>query len=110
MLSFFAPRYIKDARDLLKNARKLLHYKRDVLSDASVADIETHMRSLEKAIAERDRRAIDAQAEWLEKTWSDFVPPQKDAAWRENCEVFLVAIVIAIGVRTYFLQPFTIPT
>jgi signal peptidase I len=33
-----------------------------------------------------------------------------DAGWRENCEVFLVAIVIALGVRTYFLQPFTIPT
>jgi signal peptidase I len=29
---------------------------------------------------------------------------------RENVEVFLVAIVIALGVRTYFLQPFTIPT
>jgi len=38
------------------------------------------------------------------------VTPQKDQGWRENCEVFLVAIVVALGVRTYFLQPFTIPT
>ena len=30
--------------------------------------------------------------------------------WRENCEVFLVAIVVAVAVRTFFLQPFTIPT
>jgi signal peptidase I len=34
----------------------------------------------------------------------------KDAGWRENVEVFLVAIVIAAGVRAYFLQPFKIPT
>jgi signal peptidase I len=38
------------------------------------------------------------------------IKPTTEAGWRENCEVFLVAIVIALGVRTYFLQPFTIPT
>jgi hypothetical protein len=35
---------------------------------------------------------------------------QGDVPLAENVEVFLVAIVIALGVRTYFLQPFTIPT
>jgi signal peptidase I len=39
-----------------------------------------------------------------------FAPAPKDAMIRENCEVLFVAIVIALGVRTYFLQPFTIPT
>ena len=38
------------------------------------------------------------------------LPKVEDAAWRENCEVFLVAIVVALAVRTFFLQPFTIPT
>ncbi|MCX6972263.1 MAG: signal peptidase I [Verrucomicrobia bacterium] len=37
-------------------------------------------------------------------------PPPKDAAWRENVEVFLVAIVIAAGIKAYILQPFRIPT
>jgi len=32
------------------------------------------------------------------------------AGWRENCEVILVAIVVAVGVRSYFIQPFKIPT
>jgi signal peptidase I len=53
---------------------------------------------------------VEAAAQQLDTQWSKYLPPAKDAAWRENCEVFLVAIVIAIGVRTYFLQPFTIPT
>jgi signal peptidase I len=29
---------------------------------------------------------------------------------RDNVEVFLVAIVVAMGIRTFFLQPFKIPT
>ena len=33
-----------------------------------------------------------------------------EAHWRENCEVILVAIIVAIGIRSYFLQPFKIPT
>ena len=31
MFTFFAPAYIKEAELVLKNARKLLHYKKDVL-------------------------------------------------------------------------------
>jgi len=33
-----------------------------------------------------------------------------ESHWRENCEVILVAIVVAVGIRSYFLQPFKIPT
>jgi signal peptidase I len=110
MLALFAPNYIKEARLVLKNARKLLHYKRDLLSEVSLADFESTIDRLEKAIKERDRAGVEAAAQELDKQWSRYLPPAADAAWRENCEVFLVAIVIAIGVRTFFLQPFTIPT
>ena len=30
--------------------------------------------------------------------------------WVENVEMFLVAAILAIGIRTYFIQPFKIPT
>src|SRR5439155_1196419 len=33
-----------------------------------------------------------------------------ESHWQENCEVILVAIVVAVGIRSYFLQPFKIPT
>ena len=110
MFLFFAPTYIKQATVILKNARKLLHYKRDAISEVSVADFEFQIKKLEEAVRLRDERAVEEEAARLEKLWTTFMPPAKDAAWRENCEVFLVAIVIAIGVRTYFIQPFTIPT
>jgi signal peptidase I len=110
MLSFFAPGYIKEARLVLKNARKLLHYKRDLLSNVSISDFEATIDRLDKAINARDRAGVEAASQQLDTQWSQYMPPLSDAAWRENCEVFLVAIVIAIGVRTFFLQPFTIPT
>ncbi|MGA3170041.1 MAG: signal peptidase I [Chthoniobacteraceae bacterium] len=110
MFSFFAPTYIKEAQLVVKNAHKLLHYKEDLLSDASRADIKATIGRLEVAIRDRDRAGVEAAARQLDEQWCQYMPPVADAGWRENCEVFLVAIIIAIGVRTFFLQPFTIPT
>jgi signal peptidase I len=110
MFSLFAPPYIKEAQLVLKNARKLLHYKKDLLPEASRADFQATMDRLEGAIRGRYRAGVEDAAEKLDAQWSRYLPPTADAGWRENCEVFLVAIVIAIGVRTFFLQPFTIPT
>ena len=110
MFSFLAPGYIKQAIIILKNARKLLHYKRDTLGETSVAGFQAQIDKLQDAVNRRDEPAVQQEASRLETLWSSFMPPVEHAAWRENCEVFLVAIVIAIGVRTYFIQPFTIPT
>jgi signal peptidase I len=110
MFDFFAPRYVKEANAIWKNASKMLCYKRDLLSPATIAQIEEQLRSLHRAASLRDKPAAEAAAQKLEEHFSTNFPPKPDAGWRENTEVFLVAIVIAIGVRTYFLQPFTIPT
>lgn len=110
MLSFFDPAYIKEARLVLKNARKLLHYKQDVLPAEKRAEFDATIAQLEKAIRDRDKAAVEAAVETLDRQWNGYLPSGSDAGWRENCEVFLVAIVIAIGVRTFFIQPFTIPT
>src|SRR2546428_12042371 len=61
-------------------------------------------------MAARDQRATHDESERLDALLSAHVPPHKDAGWRENVEVILVAIVVAIGIRSYFLQPFKIPT
>ena len=110
MFGFFTPGYVKEARDLLKSAHKLLCYKKDVWSGTTVADFETHMRKLSEAISRRDEKTVEEASVQLDKLAGEYSPPPKDAGIRENCEVLLVAIVIALGVRTYFLQPFTIPT
>ena len=110
MITFFAPRYLKEAEAILKNTHKVLSYKRDRLSAAVVGEVEAEMTALRTAMESRDQTAVEAVTERFEPLYAKYFPPHKDAEWRENCEVFLVAIVIALGVRTFFLQPFTIPT
>ena len=110
MFGFLTPRFVQDAHAVLKNARKILCYKRDLLSPEEVADLEGQMRALREAAKSRDRQGVEHAAESLERKFLKHFPPHPDAGWRENCEVFLVAIVIAFAFRTYFLQPFKIPT
>ena len=110
MFSFFAPKHVKQGRQFVKDARKLLAYKRDLWSAGQIADFEKGIGQLEAAAKAGEKAPIEAVAQELDKQCSVNLPPVHDAGWRENCEVFLVAIVVALGVRTYFLQPFTIPT
>jgi signal peptidase I len=46
----------------------------------------------------------------LETQYGDLLRTDKHHGKRENAEVALVAIALALGVRAYFLQPFKIPT
>jgi signal peptidase I len=110
MFDFLLPKHVRQGRILLKDATKLLAYKRDLWSDATVLEYESRLRRLEEGLRHRDARAIEENAQELDRICTANLPPVKDAGMRENVEVFLVAIVIALGVRTYFLQPFTIPT
>jgi len=107
---FLTPRHVKLGRQFVKDAKKLLAYKRDLWSEATIADVESHIAQLDQATKSRDEQQVKTAAEKLDDLLGKHIPPHKDAAWRENVEVFLVAIVVALGVRTYFLQPFTIPT
>ena len=110
MLSYFQPRHVRQGRAFVKDARKLLAYKSDLVSRETAEEVEREIDNLEAAVRGGDKQAIEQQAHKLDQACGKLTRPVADPGWRENCEVFLVAIVIALGVRTYFLQPFTIPT
>src|SRR5207237_5341088 len=67
-------------------------------------------RRLQAALRQRDRKQIESRAEELDAKLHQLTPVTWASHWRENCEVILVAIVVAVGIRSYFLQPFKIPT
>ena len=106
----FKPRYVKHSKLLVRHAEKYLRYKRDVLSEAERSDIRASIDSLNSALRDKDGDRIQADAEALDQKLHKLTPVTWQAHWRENCEVILVAIVVAIGIRSYFLQPFKIPT
>ena len=106
----FASRYVKHSKLLLRHAQKYLRYKRDILDTETYDLIGADIRRLHAALRQRDRKQIESRAEELDAKLHQLTPVTWESHWRENCEVILVAIVIAVGIRSYFLQPFKIPT
>src|SRR6266404_1130328 len=106
----FTPRYLKQAKLLLRHTQKYLRYKSDVMPATLHEDIDSGMRRLQAALRQRDRKQIETRAEELDEKLHKLAPVNWESHWRENCEVILVAIVVAVGIRSYFLQPFKIPT
>src|ERR1700745_2500262 len=106
----FTSRQVKHSRLLLRHARKYLRYKDDQLSSAGREQIVAGMKDLRNALREKDRERIHSTADALDKTLHRLTPVTWESHWRENCEVILVAIVVAGGIRSYFLQAVKIPT
>lgn len=107
---FLTPKYLKKGRLYLKEAKKRLAYNRDQWSPGIIADFDEVVLALEKGIKARDKAAIEAAQASLEGLCARHCPRGADAWIGEYVEVFLVAIIVALGIRTYLLQPFTIPT
>ncbi len=106
----FTPKHLEQARLYLREAAKLVAYRKDIVPEGVLEEVSREMMALENAIASRDKVTIESQMQRLDEACRKLQPPLRDGGWRENVEVFVVAISIALGVRTYFVQPFTIPT
>lgn len=110
-LRWFLSSTVREASDLVKHVRKLLNAQRDILQPQAVEAVESSLQQTCVALkTANDTDTIRAAANQLETTANKWLKPYPNAVWRENIEVFLVAIVIAMGIRTFFLQPFKIPT
>lgn len=94
-----------------KHVYRLLSAQRDVLSPMAIGAVTAAMNELQKAIAAgANAGRIRIKAEELEFAANKWFKPYPHPVWRENVEVLLVAIAVAMGIRTFFLQPFKIPT
>ncbi len=107
----FTPKWKDEAKHLAKGARKFVHYKRDLLPEDRVAEIESRRADLLAALKSGDRAKVDEASKQVRAVCENSLPQEKPMGWlEENVEVMFVAIVIALGLRAYYLQPFRIPT
>ena len=94
-----------------KHVKKLLQHQRDILSAKAISEVEKAMKEIQDAVAANaDKAGLDKAMENLEKAANQWIKPYPNAGYRENIEVLLVALAVAMGIRTFFLQPFKIPT
>jgi signal peptidase I len=107
----FTPKWKKEAKLLHKGAKKFLHYKRDLLKPDRIDEIESRRADLMDAVKAGDRAKVEEASKQLRATCEHALPhfPQQ-SAWEENVEVMFVALVVALGLRAYVVQPFRIPT
>lgn len=111
MFKFLLPRWKKEAKLLHKGGKKFIHYKRDLLEPDRIDEIESRRADLLAAVKRGDRDAAEEAGKQLRATCEQALPriPQQ-TWWEENVEVLFVALVVALGIRAYLLQPFRIPT
>ena len=90
---------------------KRIRYGRDVLPEKTLSRLREARQMAREALGwtvagEKREEALKR----LEAQYGDLLRTDKHHGRRENAEVALVAIALALGVRAYFLQPFKIPT
>lgn len=109
--AMFTPKWKKEAQHLAKGARKFIDYKRDLLKPDRLDEIESRRADLLAAIKSKDLEKVNEASKQLRAVCEKALPYEKPLGWlEENVEVMFVAIVIALGLRAYYLQPFRIPT
>jgi len=101
-----------NARNWLELADKVWHYRRDQLNDADARELRARIESLRQQVAARAEAAklklgIEALEPVLQRLGGKVYPK---TSLVENVEFFLIAAIVIIGIRTYFVQPFKIPT
>jgi len=110
-LRWFYSTTFRHAGHMLSHVHKLVSAQRDILSADASLNVEKAMGDLRTALAlNGDKSLLLAKMKGLEDAANEWLKPYPSAGLRENVEVLLVAIAVAMAIRTFFLQPFKIPT
>lgn len=103
-------RTLRRAKDLLHSLRKNRIYARDILKPADLQEARDFEAELAAALKARDAAAVEKLERRIDTFGKRVFPATGWEGWIENVEVIVVAIVIALAIKSYFLQPFKIPT
>ena len=110
-IRWFFSKAVREACTMRKHVRHWMSAQRDLLSPQAIATVTIAMNEVRTAIEEgANKGKIRIKAEELDFAANKWLKPYPNAMWRENVEVILVAVAVAMGIRTFFLQPFKIPT
>jgi len=104
-------RRFRMAAELCHQAGKLLNHQRDQLSPDAVSELQESIENLRAMMrAGSSRKKLEEGVAKLEQTGSRKLIPYRNPGIRENVEVLLFAVAIAMSIRTFFFQPMGIPT
>lgn len=110
-MNFWKKRKLKKAiHHLLHEARHARHMREDLVSPDKINHLRACEDNLKRAWENRDMDGIDHAADQLSDAVHVVYPVHRHPRIRENIEILVVAISVAMAFRTFFVQPFRIPT
>jgi signal peptidase I len=110
-VNYFEKRKIrKQLKTVLHHARTLRCSREDIMRADDLASLNEHIAQAQEAYAARAGEAMKTTGNALETCVTRLNPPRPLSGWRENFDVLVVAISVAMAFRAYFYQPFKIPT
>ncbi len=103
----------KAAKELLSLAYKVFNYRKDVIASSDAVELERLIDELDEFILDGkiETRGYDVCADKLEKLMRKCggrIYPV--TFWSDNVETVIVAGILALALRSFFIQPFKIPT
>ncbi len=111
IFSYFKLRTLrKQALECFEAIQTKRKFREDLLSSADlnvITAFEGRYESIKKSKLQSDYESFMTEAEEI---FQKYFPSAPNEWIFENVESFLVAIVVALSIKCYFLQPFVIPT
>ena len=108
-MNFFERRrWRKRAHEALHHARVTRAMREDIAGASELGEMDGLMASVRSALDGGRFADLPAAIERLVARCDRARP--RMSHWAENFEVLVVALSVAMGLRTFFLQPFRIPT
>jgi signal peptidase I len=104
------PRYVQDSETLIKAAKRILNYRKDVAAADQLAAARAGIAKVRDAIKQRSAPAVKEAEKPLVEVLTKIDPPKANSWIRDNVELIVVVVAIALGLRAFYLQPFKIPT
>ena len=112
-MNILAKRRVRKAvKELVHQCRHLVNMRGDLLGADAVKTLRQAEQDLIAAFGSGDRERIAQEHEALTRLVEANARrhPRRGGAFRENFEIMVVAVAVAMGLRAYFIQPFKIPT
>ena len=114
MFDLFLPsktkKVLSDSELIYGSLQRNRVYAQDILSAKEIETVSELEKRYPPLLKERDVEGLEKLNGEVMKLSKRLFPPSPWDGWSENVEVFVVAAIMALAIRTFFLQPFKIPT
>jgi signal peptidase I len=108
---WFISKTLRETIEDRKQIQKMLAAQRDLIKQKKTEELEQSLAKLDElCLGPIDKEALEVGRENTLQTADAILIPYPDHKYRDWVEMFLVVAALVLAFRTFFFQPFKIPT